>query len=428
MDFFVARYILFVIPALVIGYIADLIIGDPHGIWHPICMIGKMITLFERGLRSVFSCPVADSSAGRVMADAGESDTDRAMADAGESDTDGSFSNREFTAGIFLVILVLFCTIALTALILMIGYRIHWAVGLILQSYMSYTILATKSLRVESMKVYTALKKEGLEAGRQAVSMIVGRDTESLDEISVTKAAVETVAENTSDGVIAPLIFLVIGGPILGYFYKAVNTMDSMVGYKNERYRHFGTAAARLDDVLNYLPARISAVLMIAAAAILSVGERRRRSDAAMSHHELQPELEPDKDGCKFMGKLENGGSEIEKRDRTSESDLTAKRQTSFCMDARNARKIWRRDRRKHASPNSAQTESVMAGALGIQLAGDAWYFGVKHEKQTIGDALRQVETEDIVRANRLMYATSILAWLLFLFVRWILMAVFSGF
>ncbi|MCD8217301.1 MAG: adenosylcobinamide-phosphate synthase CbiB, partial [Clostridiales bacterium] len=273
---FLLNYTSYLLAALIIGYIADLIIGDPHGIWHPICLIGSMISCFERGLRKVFHCEYQGKSV------------------------------REFAAGICLVILVLACSAALPSAILLICYRIHWILGLAMQSYMSYTILATKSLRVESMKVYTALKAEGLQAGRQAVSMIVGRDTEALDETGVVKAAVETVAENTSDGVIAPLLFLVIGGPVLGYFYKAVNTMDSMVGYKNEKYRHFGMAAARLDDVLNFLPARISALLMIGAAFLLSL-----------------------------FGKMVSG--------------FRTDGRSSFRMNGENAWRIWRRDRRNHA-------------------------------------------------------------------------------
>ena len=199
------------------------------------------------------------------------------------------------------------------------------------------------------MKVYAPLKEGDLPAARRAVAMIVGRDTERLTEEGVAKAAVETVAENTSDGIVAPLIFLALGGPALGFFYKAVNTMDSMVGYKNERYLYFGRTAARLDDVLNFLPSRISAWLMILAAAILG-------------------------------------------------------------MEGKNAKRIYLRDRKNHASPNSAQTEAVMAGALRVQLAGDAWYFGELYKKPTIGDPFRAVEPEDIVRANRLMYLTSALA------------------
>ena len=209
---------------------------------------------------------------------------------------------------------------------------------------------ATKCLKVESMKVYKALKKDDLEGARYAVSMIVGRDTQVLDATGVAMAAVETVAENTSDGVIAPLIYLAIGGPILGFMYKAINTMDSMVGYKNDKYMYFGRCAAKLDDVVNYIPARISALLMIAV------------------------------------------------------SFLPGK-----AYDGKGAWRIWRRDRRKHASPNSAQTEAVCAGSLGVQLAGDASYFGKIVKKPTIGDAHRPVEYEDIKRANGLLYRTAIL-------------------
>lgn len=215
---------------------------------------------------------------------------------------------------------------------------------------MTYQILATKCLKVESMKVYKCLKDQNLQAARQAVSMIVGRDTEVLDEEGVAKAAIETVAENTSDGVIAPMLYTAIGGPILGFFYKAVNTMDSMVGYKNDKYLFFGRTAAKLDDVVNYIPARISAWLLILAASF---------------------------PGREFSG--------------------------------REAYRIFRRDRYQHASPNSAQTEAACAGALGIQLAGDAYYFGKKVEKPYIGDAMRPVEAEDIRRVNRLMYRA---AWI----------------
>ena len=180
--------------------------------------------------------------------------------------------------------------------------------------------------------------------------MIVGRDTEHLTEEGVAKAAIETVAENTSDGVIAPMLYTALGGPVLGFLYKAVNTMDSMVGYKNDKYMYFGRCAAKLDDVVNYIPARISALLMIAV------------------------------------------------------SFLPGK-----AYDGKGAWRIWRRDRRKHASPNSAQTEAVCAGSLGVQLAGDASYFGKIVKKPTIGDAHRPVEYEDIKRANGLLYRTAIL-------------------
>ena len=222
---------------------------------------------------------------------------------------------------------------------------------------MCYQLIAAKDLCIESLRVYDALNADDLPAARRAVSMIVGRDTEDLTQSGVTKAAVETVAENASDGVIAPLFFLALGGAPLGFFYKAVNTLDSMVGYQNERYMDFGRWSARLDDLLNWIPARVSALLMIAAAAPLG-------------------------------------------------------------LDARGAARIWRRDRRRHASPNSAQTESACAGALGVQLAGPAYYFGEYYDKPTIGDPLREIEPRDILRANRMMYAESLLALVLGLAVR----------
>lgn len=230
-----------------------------------------------------------------------------------------------------------------------------------IESFMCYQILAARSLQKESDLVYLALRDKGIEAARKAVSMIVGRDTESLDEEGVTKAAVETVAENTSDGVIAPLCYMILGRAVLGFTYKSINTMDSMVGYKNEKYQYFGTAAAKLDDVVNYIPARISALLMIIAAFVTG-------------------------------------------------------------MNGKNAWKIFLRDRYNHKSPNSAQTESVMAGALDIQLAGDAWYFGKLHKKPTIGDPIRTIEIEDIRRSHKLMFGTEILAILLFGVGKWFVM------
>ena len=210
------------------------------------------------------------------------------------------------------------------------------------------------------MNVYRELTKPDLPAARIAVSRIVGRDTQALTAEGVTKAAVETVAENASDGVIAPLLYMLLGGAPLALTYKAINTMDSMVGYKNTQYLYFGRAAAKLDDIANYLPSRIAALLWVAAAALTG-------------------------------------------------------------NDARSAWRIWRRDRRNHASPNSAQTESACAGALNVQLAGPAYYFGEYYPKPTIGDAVRPIEPEDIRRANRMMYAESLLALALGLVIRGIL-------
>lgn len=303
------------LAALLTGYVLDIIFGDPRQIYHPIRIIGNLIAVLEKGIRKVFP----------------------------------KTSRGELAGGTVLVVLVVLICTAVPAALLGLAAWIHPVVYWLLASFWCWQILATKSLKTESMKVYAPLKEGDLPAARRAVAMIVGRDTERLTEEGVAKAAVETVAENTSDGIVAPLIFLALGGPALGFFYKAVNTMDSMVGYKNERYLYFGRTAARLDDVLNFLPSRISAWLMILAAA--------------------------------FLG-----------------------------MDGKNAKRIYLRDRRNHASPNSAQTEAVMAGALRVQLAGDAWYFGELYKKPTIGDPFRAVEPEDIVRANRLMYLTSALA------------------
>lgn len=260
----------------------------------------------------------------------------------------------KYKRGMLLAFTVIFATFAMSVIIIVAAYSINLYAGLIAEAVMTWQILATKCLRVESMRVYDALRTDGVDAGRRAVSMIVGRDTSVLDAAGVTRAAVETIAENTSDGVIAPMLYTAIGGPVLGFVYKAVNTMDSMLGYKNDKYMYFGRFAARLDDVVNFIPARISAYLMIAAAFI--------------------------------------GGRQF---------------------DGKNAYRIFKRDRFNHASPNSAQTESVCAGALRVQLAGDAVYFGKLVKKKYIGDGLREIEYEDIKRANRLMYITAFLCELL---------------
>ena len=260
----------------------------------------------------------------------------------------------KYKRGMLLAFTVIIATFAMSVIIIVAAYSINLYAGIIAEAVMTWQILATKCLRVESMRVYDALRTDGVDAGRRAVSMIVGRDTSVLDAAGVTRAAVETIAENTSDGVIAPMLYTAIGGPVLGFVYKAVNTMDSMLGYKNDKYMYFGRFAARLDDVVNFIPARISAYLMIAAAFI--------------------------------------GGRQL---------------------DGKNAYRIFKRDRFNHASPNSAQTESVCAGALRVQLAGDAVYFGKLVKKKYIGDGLREIEYEDIKRANRLMYITAFLCELL---------------
>lgn len=304
------------IIAFFFGFVLDLFLGDPYFMPHPIRLIGGFISYMEKILRKE------------------------------ETRT----PEQEKRRGIWLVLAVTGITLGVSALILGAAYACSPVTGCVVETIMTYQILAAKCLKVESMKVYTCLKENDLDKARKAVSMIVGRDTACLDETGVAKAAIETVAENTSDGVIAPLLYTALGGPVLGFCYKAVNTMDSMVGYKNDKYFFFGRAAARLDDVVNYLPARISAYGMI-----LSAG---------------------------LLGK-------------------------SYSLSG--AFRIYKRDRYNHASPNSAHTEAVCAGALGIQLTGDASYFGKIVKKPYIGDPVRKVEVEDIYRANRLMYMA---AWM----------------
>lgn len=305
-----------------IGMILDWIFGDPVWLYHPVRMIGKWISFLEKILRKF------------------------------AGDQEGN-EKKLLIAGGILWILVIQVSAAVPMGILYLAEKISPCAAFVLECFWCYQLLAARSLGKESKKVYKKLMQDDLSGARLAVSMIVGRDTEQLTVEGVTKAAVETVAENTNDGVIAPLIYMLIGGPILGFVYKAVNTMDSMLGYKNEKYLYFGRVAAKMDDVAGFIPARISALLMILASCLLG-------------------------------------------------------------MDGKNALWIWKRDRRKHASPNAAQTEAVCAGALQVQLAGDAWYFGKKHEKDTIGDPIRKIEPKDILRSEKLMIGTEVLTFLLF--------------
>ena len=301
--------------ALVMGYILDLIFGDPYWMPHPVRFIGNLISILEKVIR-------------RFMP---------------------KTKRGEYIGGIILTVMVVSVSMVIPLVIILMAKSINTYLALTVETFMCYQILATKSLKVESMKVYDELEKNDLPSARKAVSMIVGRDTKDLTFSGVAKAAVETVAENTSDGIIAPMIFIAIGGAPMGFFYKAINTMDSMVGYKNEKYMNFGRFAAKLDDVVNYLPARISAYQMILSSFFLR-------------------------------------------------------------YDYKNAFKIYKRDRYNHASPNSAQTESVCAGALDVQLAGNAYYFGKLYEKPTIGDDIREINYDDIKKANRLLYCTSFIS------------------
>lgn len=301
--------------SILIGFILDCIFGDPYNFPHPVRLIGKLISNLEKLIRKLFP-------------------------------------EKLYIGGIFMTLTVLLLSTAVPFLILLLCYKINIILGITAESVMCWYLIAPKCLKTESMKVYKTVAENDIEKSRKAVSMIVGRDTESLDFEGIIKATVETVAENTSDGVTAPIFYMAFGGAVLGFFYKSANTMDSMVGYRNEKYKDFGRFSAKLDDVLNYIPSRLTAILMIISAYILK-------------------------------------------------------------YDGKSAYKIWKRDRLKHASPNSAQTESVCAGALNIRLAGDAYYFGELHKKPYIGDNTRPVEKDDIIRANKLMYMTTVLMLIL---------------
>lgn len=304
--------------AIICGFCLDLLLADPAWMPHPVICMGKAITSLEKFLRPRLP----------------------------------QTPQGELRGGILLAAAMPLGTLLVCGGACALADWLHPAAGFLIQVLWCWQALALRGLAAESRKVCRELSAGNLPAARQAVSRIVGRDTQSLTAEGVAKAAVETVAENFSDGAAAPLFYMLLGGAPLAMVYKSINTMDSMVGYKNSRYLYFGRAAARLDDAANFLPSRLAAFLWIAA--------------AFLTGH-----------------------------------------------NARNAYLIWRRDRRNHASPNSAQTESACAGALGVQLAGPASYFGKIYEKPTIGDPLRPVEPEDILRANRMLYVAGLLALLL---------------
>lgn len=312
--------------SIILGFIIDCIFGDPYNFPHPVRLIGNLISELEKIMRKLFP-------------------------------------DNLYIGGVLMSLSVIFLSTAVPFLILFLCYKINIVFGIIAESIMCWYLIAPKCLKTESMKVYKAVSENDIEKSRKAVSMIVGRDTQFLDFEEVIKATIETVAENTSDGVTAPVFYMSFGGAVLGFFYKSVNTMDSMVGYKNEKYKDFGRFSAKFDDVLNYIPSRLTAVLMVISAFILK-------------------------------------------------------------YDGKSAYRIWKRDRLKHVSPNSAQTESVCAGALNVRLAGDAFYFGKLCKKQYIGDSIRPVEKDDIIKANRLMYVTTILMIVLSVILRVIIMGV----
>ncbi|WP_024832143.1 adenosylcobinamide-phosphate synthase CbiB [Ruminiclostridium josui] len=302
-----------------IAFILDLIFGDPYWLLHPVCIIGKAISALEKMLRKIVK--------------------------------------NELFAGTVLVLVISGLAFFVPFLILYLANTLNYYLAMGIEIYFCYQIFAVKSLKKESMKVYYPLNEGNYPEARKYLSYIVGRDTQNLDAKGITKATVETIAENTTDGVVAPLFYMAIGGAPLAFLYKAINTMDSMIGYRNEKYEKFGKVAARLDDIANFIPARITALLMIAASAL-------------------------------------NG------------------------LDYKNAFRMFLRDRKNHKSPNSAQTESVCAGALNVQLAGNAYYFGQLVHKPTIGDNNREIVAQDIVLTNKLMYTTSVLAVIAAMIVR----------
>ncbi|MBQ9648740.1 MAG: cobalamin biosynthesis protein CobD [Oscillospiraceae bacterium] len=296
------------------GFVLDLLFGDPAWLPHPVVAMGRYIERFERFIRARLpGTPVGERLGGMLLA-------------------------------LSLPLL----TLAVTLSACLLARRIHWGAELALQTFWCWQALAAHGLAAESRRVYAALKDGDLPAARAAVAHIVGRDTARLDAEGVAKAAVETVAENFSDGVAAPMLCMFLGGAPLSMMYKSINTMDSMVGYTNEKYLNFGRIPARLDDAANYLPSRIAALFLILAAALTG-------------------------------------------------------------QDAGAAYRIWRRDALKHLSPNAGQTEAACAGALGVQLGGDAWYFGERHEKALLGDAIRSCGPEDILKTDRMMYCGSVL-------------------
>lgn len=303
-----------IVYAMLIGFALDFIIGDPHWLPHPVRLIGLFITGSEKLLRRI-SCKTSKS---------------------------------RFVCGMVQTIFIVLLSFAVPFALLYLCAKVNVYLLIAVQSIMCWQIVAAKSLKTESMQVHAQLEKGNLIGARKKLSWIVGRDTQALDEAHVIRAAVETVAENASDGVTAPMLFALIGGAPLGFLYKAINTLDSMTGYKNERYIDFGKFAARLDDAANFIPARLTGVLMVAVSFVSG-------------------------------------------------------------FDGKNAARIFLRDKKKHHSPNSACTEAACAGALRVQLAGDSYYFGKLVKKPTIGDDLRPIERADIRRANRLMYLTALL-------------------
>ena len=356
--------------------------------------VGTLITAAEKTLRSVYRIPPEKEPVGENTAAV------------------HAFRVRERIAGAQMVLLVLAGSTGMTVLLFYLCGRIHPYLRILAEGILCGRLLALRSLGEAGFSVRDPLLRSDVEGARRAVSMIVGRDTKPLDAEGIAKAAVETVAENTSDGVTAPLFYMILFGGIGGIFYKAVNTMDSMTGYRNDRYRYFGTAAARLDDIMNFIPARLTALFMVLVCCLpgkepVKIKDRDHR--LTIENMETR-----DTSGNCSKSSGEAFGETLDGEDHGCS--------TVMIPDAKAAYRIWKRDRLKSPSPNSAQTESVCAGALHLRLLGDTWYFGELHHKAEIGDGGRPVQPEDITRSVRLMNRTAGLmfaagiALLLFLF------------
>lgn len=298
---------------LTIGYLLDLIIGDPQNPLHPIRLIGNLCKRIENYFRK-------------------------------------ELSNSLKMAGLSTWISVVLIVFVFTNLILKLSYRLNYIFGIIVSGIIIYFCIATKSLKVEALRVVKALKDNDIEEARHRLSYIVGRDTKSLDEEGILRAVVETIAENISDGVVAPILYAGLFGAPFALVYKAVNTMDSMFGYKNEKYYDFGYFPAKLDDIFNYIPARLTGYLIIVSSYFLK-------------------------------------------------------------LDYKNSYKIYKRDRYNHSSPNSAHPEAAVAGALGLKLGGANYYFGKLVEKPTIGDEVKKIEINDVYVTNRILYLVSFLSF-----------------
>lgn len=306
---------------IILGYTADLFIGDPYWLFHPVRWIGQFILFLEKKLLKA----------------------------------ETAFKQK--TKGLLVLLLVSSVSFVIPFIILKLSFAIHVLLGLVIESFMIYQIFATKCLDVETKKVYMALKTGDIKQARKAISFLVSRDTHDMSVEDIIKASIETIAENIGDGVIAPMFYVVIGGAPLGWYYKSVNTLDSMVGYKNDRFNHYGYCSAKWDDVLNYIPARLTAVFILVAGLFLR-------------------------------------------------------------FNLRNGIRILKRDKRNHASPNSAFPESAAAGLLDIQIGGKASYFGEVSMKPTMGDANKNIEISDLYKVKQLLYATSLVGLFVLLSIR----------